>query len=430
MKLTKSFPARVYPAETTLELRTELDERIAAEESCRITIRYIRDDWRRDDLSCTDLSEGDRSYWQEIPLTREGRLLRFPLTFHGEHEHTLVIIADLPEGRFSETHSFYSLNEDLALLKPYKGNIHTHSTQSDGLVPPLETACIMRRSGFDFFSLTDHCVYTRELEFLERSQCGFVCYPGEEAQTIPGVNHVLSLGVPFSITRWRDAADSDYSRRVRALEDSPPCSVLPPHERNLAAQTEILFRKIRESGGVSVFCHPYWFCENRFYSTVTETDFLLRNGSYDALEVGNSRVERMALLNAKLKELAGEGAMDRPLVGSSDWHGREGQLSNKDYTVIFAASPDFSDFAAAVRAGRCVGVGGRQDEFAFGSFRLVKYTYFLIRHFFAPLHDPLCEKQGEALLRLLKSNAPLSPEISDLRKEIESLYLRFFPSAG
>jgi len=42
----------------------------------------------------------------------------------------------------------------------YKGNLHTHTTESDGALPPAEVARIYREAGYDFLAVTDH--------FLER----------------------------------------------------------------------------------------------------------------------------------------------------------------------------------------------------------------------------------------------------------------------
>jgi hypothetical protein len=44
--------------------------------------------------------------------------------------------------------------------KFYKGNLHTHSTQSDGAHPPGEVVSFYKNAGYDFLALSDH--------FLER----------------------------------------------------------------------------------------------------------------------------------------------------------------------------------------------------------------------------------------------------------------------
>ena len=42
----------------------------------------------------------------------------------------------------------------------YKGNLHTHTTESDGRLSPLETIRIYAEHGYDFLALTDHEVVT------------------------------------------------------------------------------------------------------------------------------------------------------------------------------------------------------------------------------------------------------------------------------
>src|SRR5215813_8805491 len=38
----------------------------------------------------------------------------------------------------------------------YKGNLHTHSTRSDGKLSPEEVVAAYRERGYDFLALTDH----------------------------------------------------------------------------------------------------------------------------------------------------------------------------------------------------------------------------------------------------------------------------------
>jgi hypothetical protein len=40
----------------------------------------------------------------------------------------------------------------------WKGNLHTHSTRSDGHLGPAETVAWYRDNGYDFVALTDHCI--------------------------------------------------------------------------------------------------------------------------------------------------------------------------------------------------------------------------------------------------------------------------------
>ena len=43
----------------------------------------------------------------------------------------------------------------------YKGNIHTHTSMSDGDTDPYKVAGWFRRHGYDFLVLTDHDRLTR-----------------------------------------------------------------------------------------------------------------------------------------------------------------------------------------------------------------------------------------------------------------------------
>ena len=46
-----------------------------------------------------------------------------------------------------------------------------------------------------------------------------------------------------------------------------------------------VFDKIRQGGGLAVFCHPYWFTSNRYAPSGAVTSLLLERQPYDALEL-------------------------------------------------------------------------------------------------------------------------------------------------
>ena len=58
-----------------------------------------------------------------------------------------------------------------------KGNLHTHTTWSDGMHTPKETAEHYRSQGYDFLALTDHWVYGIHPE-LNRYE--YLLFPGTE----------------------------------------------------------------------------------------------------------------------------------------------------------------------------------------------------------------------------------------------------------
>lgn len=430
-KLSGAFgnlPGRVFPSESTIRFQLIIQDEFFLENSASIQVKYIRDDWRTDHGSVAFWTPDLQHFWQIVPYTLRGNILEFELAFRGEFEHWLGISAENEQCLDSEDFAFYTLDPDLIPYHVFKGSIHSHSTGSDGLYAPRLVPAFLRRAGFDFMAVTDHHQYTPSLTAIEAMKAfdsGLECYPGEEVENSgAGMVHILSLGASSSVSEWKNDPHGDFA--AQADKRKKDFSGLPEHEQTYAAQFETLTAKIHELGGLSVFCHPYWRQNARFAATNLLVDTILRKGMFDALEIGNYNVPRTALMNAKLQELVRECNFRKPLIGSSDWHGRPLQKDNIDYTVIFAKSPRFEDFAEAVRCERCVAVGGYNDEFPFGSFRLVKYTLFLMEHFFRKVHDPLCLEQGELLLKALEGDNSGLQRIAEIRQELVTLRKTFF----
>jgi hypothetical protein len=61
--------------------------------------------------------------------------------------------------RFGIDVSIYSLKEDLYERRPLKGDLHIHTTVSDGCESPEMVSVYYRKAGHDFIALTDHNAY-------------------------------------------------------------------------------------------------------------------------------------------------------------------------------------------------------------------------------------------------------------------------------
>ncbi|MFC4809750.1 PHP domain-containing protein [Paenibacillus sp. GCM10023250] len=57
----------------------------------------------------------------------------------------------------------------------YKGNLHLHTTWSDGRLPAAEVVEAFKAKGYHFISISDHDVYTRTDEF---NTADFITLPG------------------------------------------------------------------------------------------------------------------------------------------------------------------------------------------------------------------------------------------------------------
>lgn len=141
--------------------------------------------------------------------------------------------------------------------KFWKGNLHTHSTNSDGDVTP-EVACQRyREAGYDFFSLTDHFMEQYNFPITDTRPWrtdDFTTMIGAElhtGQTEMGVIwHILAVGLPF-----------DFAAPM-PTETGP----------QLAARAV-------EAGAYVAIAHPNWYA-------LTEAD-ALSLGAVHAIEIFN-----------------------------------------------------------------------------------------------------------------------------------------------
>ena len=113
----------------------------------------------------------------------------------------------------------------------YKGNLHAHTTNSDGRLSPEEVIALYRGAGYDFLSITDHEGVTWPA--ASRGP-GFLLLPGVELNggrsEIGERFHVLGFGL----------------ERV---------GTLPPESERTTQQA---IDWIIAHGGAAVLAHPHW----------------------------------------------------------------------------------------------------------------------------------------------------------------------------
>ena len=77
----------------------------------------------------------------------------------------------------------------------YKGNLHSHSTVSDGKHPPAELCQMYREKGYSFLAITDHNIYGSHDELCTDD---FITIPGTEVDRYyPDfrVDHLVCIGI-------------------------------------------------------------------------------------------------------------------------------------------------------------------------------------------------------------------------------------------
>jgi len=108
----------------------------------------------------------------------------------------------------------------------FKGNLHTHTTGSDGVLSPEETVQRYAEAGYDFLAITDHNTLTR----LDLQNPPLLLVPGEEANLV------------------RNEAGGDHHLVLVGIEDH--CD----QRESIPALAE----QVRAMGGLLILAHPYW----------------------------------------------------------------------------------------------------------------------------------------------------------------------------
>ena len=148
--------------------------------------------------------------------------------------------------------------------KWFKGNIHAHTTVSDGTVTPEKQAADYRAQGYDFLALTDHNVMPTHAAL---SQDGFLMMPGWERDIPYGKTKCIHLVGLFP----QDTPDDAFVRRDRGDPDK--------------MSMQDLVDEMKGEGQFVVLAHPVW--------SRMEPEEIRALQGFDAIEVFNTGTERL-----------------------------------------------------------------------------------------------------------------------------------------
>jgi len=378
----------------------------------------------------TRVAENAPVAWEKLVRVDEDGVLRVRSFFEGEQEHVIRgITFENSYGATPVEARLYSLRDDLYLRKAWKGDLHLHSCRSDGLEPPPYVAASSRRIGLDFMAVTDHRRYAPSLEAIAAFadvEHDLRIFPGEELH--PNVVHIVNFGGSFGV-------DELLERKKSIREIASIRKVLPPMPPGVnpawAAQMHWAFNKVREAGGLAIFCHPYWVYGQHYSLAEAYIDYIFATQPFDALELIGGfmlhETESNLLQVARYHEERARGHI-LPIVGSSDSHGCErGDLFGWYYTIVFSPVTELSELIATIKEGYSVAIDAMPgaDARAHGSFRLVKYAHFLLREIF-PLHDELCTEEGYLMHRHLRGDPNAGAALARLSGRVARLYAQLW----
>ncbi len=394
---------------------------------------------------------GKRPNFERKSVTaEENGSLSLTHTFEKECEYYLCI---KDEKKLIVQLSVYAVEEDLVGRYPYMGDLHMHSTRSDGKEHPFVVAANYRKAGYDFMAITDHRRFYPSLEtraFYEDLNLDLKLYTGEEIH-LPGNDiHIVNFGGDYSVNgllkssdhykekgedpMWRSVngecppvlSVSQYEEEVEALAETLN---IPDHiEKFQYASCVWICNHIKKANGLGIFAHPYWIYT--VYQVPEDfTQYMFETQPFDAFEVfgGLTYFQQNGFQVQTYHDFCAKGKRV-PIVGNTDTHGSTPY--NADWhsarTMVLAHENTRDELVSAIKTYYNVAVQDIKDHVeVLGTLRMMKYCWFLYEHYF-PLHDELCFEEG----RLMKEYASGDEEAGELLRQIggrmEKLRRKYF----
>lgn len=155
----------------------------------------------------------------------------------------------------------------------FKGNLHSHTTVSDGKLTPQESVNLYKENGYDFMCLSEHDIYT---DFRgELNSEGFIILPGIECSSVlyddenqrKKIHHLHGL---LGTTEMQEKAKGKLFKHMEILE---------PLVWEGAKTAQDIANLMKAKGCISTYNHPLW-------SRVDQEDFIDTKGIF-ALEIYN-----------------------------------------------------------------------------------------------------------------------------------------------
>ncbi len=207
----------------------------------------------------------------------------------------------------------------------YKGNLHTHTTDSDGKRTPVEAMALYRENGYDFLALTDHWRVSLPEEadgLLLLGGCEYNI--GKAART--GVVHIVGVGM----TRVPGCSEQD--------------------------EPQTIIDKIHNAGGFAVWAHPAW--------SLNPPELIARYHGIDASEIYNSVSgfpRNVRPDSSLILDMLATNGRPLPLVAADDTHFYEADAC-RSYVWVQAEACTREEILAALRDGRFYASQGPQID--------------------------------------------------------------------
>ena len=212
----------------------------------------------------------------------------------------------------------------------WRGNIHTHSSQTDGVLPPEEVCRRYKAQGYDFLAVTDHFVGLWDYPIVDTKEMrdeSFTTLLGAELHSGAMENgeiwHILAVGLPedFACSNAPDFAPRDDQESGPAI-----------------AQRAV------DAGAFVAIAHPQWSgltLEDARSLSAAHAVEIYNHGCY----VGSDRPDGTAIADLLLSE-----GRDLSVIATDDAHFNEADHFG-GWVMVKAEANDPDQLLAALKAG-------------------------------------------------------------------------------
>ena len=377
---------------------------------------------------CTDYAHLPVTYYQIAP-NADGDL-EITHRFEGEQRHALTLKRpqeDLEHTPYRDiTHrnkrgenteavlQVYSLADDLYGMRCFKGEVHCHTYESDGIQDVCHTIGNYRTAGYDFMAITDHYITMgaeKAKRIFDSAPVDMTLFLGEECHVPTEQIHAVHIGGRESVTAYFRNHPEEAEQEMLAIEAELS---LPAHiNRRDYAWRVWIARKAREFGGISILAHPHWIWFETYFMASAITQQLLTDGIYDALDITDQEADTTVALWAEMQARGHR----IPVVGCTDSHYTDANNPHRParggYTIVFAPDRSEQSILSAIRKGRSIAVNAVGDpERVQGPYRLVKFARFLLDNYY-PIYKRLCHNQGVLMSEYPVDSSP-APKTEEL----------------
>lgn len=154
----------------------------------------------------------------------------------------------------------------------YKGNLHCHSTMSDGKLDPYTIVQMYKNKGYSFIAFSEHELFTAWKEFNEEN---FIIIPGIERSV-----HKKGTKKCYHIHGIQGSSEYRASSKLSPLEHNEK---IPVPEWNGKETAQSIINELMSTGNMVTINHPLW--------SYNELDDIVDLDGYHALEIYNHGCE-------------------------------------------------------------------------------------------------------------------------------------------